>query len=421
MESRSLKVAVLGCGVVGTEVVRRLHGAAAELGRRIGAPVELAGVAVRDLDRARGTGVDPALFTDDAFELVKRADVDIVVELVGGLEPARSLAMEAMAHGASVVSANKALIAAHGPELHAAAAERGVDLHYEAAVAGAVPLLRALRESLAGDDIERIVGIVNGTTNFILDRMSSTGAEFAEALREATALGYAEAEPSADVEGHDAVAKAVIMTALAFHTRISPAEVHREGIAAVTAADITQAQALGYEVKLLAVCERDRRDGAVAVRVHPAWVPRGHPLASVHGADNAILVESTGAGRLLLQGAGAGGAPTASAVLGDLVAAGRRRALGSTAAPAPRQLTGQVRRIGEVLTRCRLSLDALAVADVVAVLDRHEVPVETVLRAGEELCVLTGPVPQAWLTAAVDSLRALDPARRAPRCTRLLD
>ncbi|MDH6113882.1 homoserine dehydrogenase [Kitasatospora sp. MAP12-15] len=421
MNSRPLKVAVLGCGVVGTEVVRRLHGAASELGRRIGAPIELAGVAVRDLDRARGTGIDPALFTDDPFELVKRADVDIVVELVGGLEPARSLAMEAMAHGASVVSANKALIAAHGPELHAAAADRGVDLHYEAAVAGAVPLLRTLRESLAGDDIERVVGIVNGTTNFILDRMSSTGAEFAEALREATALGYAEAEPSADVEGHDAVAKAVIMTALAFHTRISPAEVHREGITAVTAADISQAQSLGHEVKLLAICERDRRDGAVAVRVHPTWVPRGHPLASVHGADNAVLVESTGAGRLLLQGAGAGGTPTASAVLGDLVATGRRRALGSTAAPAPLQLPGQLRQIGEIPTRCQLSLGTLAVADVVAALDRHEIPIETVLHAGEDLCVLTGPAPHARLTAALDTLQTLNPTHRAPRFTRLLD
>ncbi|MYR57168.1 homoserine dehydrogenase, partial [Streptomyces sp. SID625] len=324
MNTAPLKVAVLGCGVVGTEVVRRLHTSVPDLAGRIGAPVELAGVAVRDTRRPRGLDLDPGLWTDDPLALVKRGDIDIVVELLGGTEPARSLAVAAMEQGASVVSANKALLAEHGPLLHESAARHGVDLLYEAAVAGAVPLLRALRDSLGGDRITRITGVVNGTTNYILDRMTETGDGFAAALREAVDHGYAEADPTADVEGLDAAAKAVVLAALAFGVRVPPAAVHREGITGVTAADVADARALGRVVRPVTVLERPAGRDGVLLRVHPAMVARAHPLAEVRGADNAVLVEAADAGPLLFRGAGAGGVPTAGAVLGDLVAAARR-------------------------------------------------------------------------------------------------
>lgn len=335
MGTDPLKVAVLGCGVVGAEVVQRLHRAGRTLGHRAGRALEVAGVAVRDPARPRAVGIDPDLFTDDPFALVKREDIDIVVEVMGGLEPARSLITQAMTNGAAVVTANKALIAQDGAELHRHAARWGVDLHYEAAVAGAIPLLRALRESLAGDDIVRIIGIVNGTTNFVLDQMTDTGCGLEEALGQAAARGYAEADPTADVEGHDAVAKAVILTALAFHTWAAPHEVHREGITGITPADIARARALDCKVKLVAVCERDHLSGAPSIRVHPVMVPFGHPFASVQGADNAVVVESAASGRLMFHGAGAGGAPTAGAVLGDVVAAARNRVAGTAPLPPP--------------------------------------------------------------------------------------
>src|SRR5579875_2200192 len=272
MSERPLKVALLGCGVVGSEVARLMTLTAPDLAARIGAPVELAGIAVRRPGRARNLPVDPALFTTDALALVKRPDVDVVVEVIGGIEPARGLLLAALERGAGVVTANKALLAEDGATIHAAAEKHRADLYYEAAVAGAIPLLRPLRESLVGDKVSRVLGIVNGTTNFILDRMDSTGASFAESLEEAQALGYAEADPTADVEGFDAAAKAAILAALAFHTPVTAADVYREGITEVTAADIGSARALGRVVKLLAICERT--DGGVSVRVHPAMIPR---------------------------------------------------------------------------------------------------------------------------------------------------
>ena len=267
-------------------------------------------------------GVDPALFTTDAEDLVTRADV--VVEVIGGIEPARSLILRAMKHGASVVTANKALLAEDGPALYARGGRtHGVDLYYEAAVAGAIPLLRPLRESLAGDDVRRVLGIVNGTTNYVLDKMDTTGAGFADAVEQAQALGYAEADPTADVEGFDAAAKAAILASLAFHTRVSGADVYREGITEVTAADVAAAREMDSVVKLLAICERT--DEGVSVRVHPAMIPRSHPLAGVREAFNAVFVEADAAGQLMFYGRGAGGDPTASAVLGDLVAVARHR------------------------------------------------------------------------------------------------
>src|SRR3954454_21159220 len=277
--TKSVRLALLGCGTVGSEVVRLLHEQADDLTARIGAPLELVGIAVRRLGRERGNlPVDPALFTTDALGLVKRDDVDVVIEVIGGIEPVRTWLVEALRSGKSVVTANKALLAEDGGSLHDAAAQGAADLYYEAAVAGAIPLLRPLRESLHGDRITRVTGIVNGTTNFILSNMDSSGAGFGKALEEATILGYAEPDPTADVEGYDAAAKAAILASLAFHTRVRAADVHREGITEVTAADIASAKAMGCTIKLL--CIASSSDGAVSVRVHPAMIPRTHPLAS---------------------------------------------------------------------------------------------------------------------------------------------
>src|SRR4051794_37780310 len=281
---QSVKVALLGCGTVGSEVIRLLHEQEDDLTARIGAPLELVGVAVRRLGKARDLPVDPALFTTDALGLVARDDVDIVIEVVGGIEPARTWLLEALHAGKSVVTANKALLGEDGATLHKAAADCGADLYYEASVAGAIPLLRPLRDSLHGDRITRVTGIVNGTTNFILSSMDATGAGFGEALEEATALGYAEADPTADVDAFDAAAKAAILASLAFHSRVTAADVYREGMTAVTASDVASAKEMGCTIKLLCIAERGADASgreSVAVRVHPAMIPRTHPLAGV--------------------------------------------------------------------------------------------------------------------------------------------
>ena len=418
---RTLKVALLGCGVVGTEVARIMTTDAADLAARIGAPVELAGVAVRRANRPR-PGIPDHLVTTDAAELVKRGDIDVVIEVIGGIEPARSLILSAFDNGASVVSANKALLAADGAALHAAAARAGVDLYYEAAVAGAIPLIRPLRESLAGDKVNRVLGIVNGTTNFILDKMDSTGAGYSEALEEATALGYAEADPTADVEGFDAAAKAAILAGIAFHTRVTAENVFREGITEVTAADIASAKAMNSVVKLLAICERSTAaDGteSVTARVHPAMIPLTHPLANVRGAYNAVFVEADAAGQLMFYGPGAGGAPTASAVLGDLVAVCRNK-LGGATGPgesAYAQLT--VNPMDDVVTRYHVSLDvadkAGVLAQVATVFAEHGVSIDTVRQQGREgdasLVVVTHRATDAALSATVSELRTLDNVR----------
>jgi homoserine dehydrogenase len=413
-----VRVALLGCGTVGAEVVRLLHEQAADLTARIGAPLQVVGVAVRRLARDRGDlPIDPALFTTDALDLVKREDVDIVVEVVGGIEPARTWLVEALRAGKSVVTANKALLAEDGPTLHAAAVDGRADLYYEASVAGAIPLLRPLRESLHGDRIIRVTGIVNGTTNFILSSMDETGAGFSEALDEATALGYAEADPTADVEGFDAAAKAAILASLAFHTRVRAADVHREGITEVSAADIAGARAMGCTIKLL--CLAERSGDAVSVRVHPAMIPRTHPLASVGDAFNAVFVEARAAGQLMFYGQGAGGAPTASAVLGDIVAVSRNRLAGVRAASESAYADLRIRPIGEVTTRYHISLDvadrAGVLAAVAGVFAAHGVSIATVHQSGRGneavLVIVTHRAPDAALAATVAELRTLDIVR----------
>ncbi|MFF9057914.1 homoserine dehydrogenase [Streptomyces sp. NPDC101213] len=418
MRTRPLKVALLGCGVVGSEVARIMTTHADDLAARIGAPVELAGVAVRRPSRVR-EGIDPALVTTDATALVKRGDIDVVVEVIGGIEPARTLITTAFEHGASVVSANKALLAQDGAALHAVAGEHGRDLYYEAAVAGAIPLIRPLRESLAGDKINRVMGIVNGTTNFILDKMDSTGAGYQEALDEATALGYAEADPTADVEGFDAAAKAAILAGIAFHTRVRLDDVYREGMAEVTAADFASAKEMGCTIKLLAICERAADGGSVTARVHPAMIPLSHPLSSVRGAYNAVFVESDAAGQLMFYGPGAGGAPTASAVLGDLVAVCRNRLSGATGPGESAYAALPVSPMGDVVTRYHISLDVAdkpgVLAQVATVFAEHGVSIDTVRQQGKDgeasLVVVTHRASDASLTGTVEALRKLDTVR----------
>jgi homoserine dehydrogenase len=414
----AVRVALLGCGTVGSDVVRLLHEQAVDLTARIGAPLELAGVAVRRLGRDRGDlPLDPTLLTTDALGLIKREDVDVVVEVVGGIEPSRTWLLEALRAGKSVVTANKALLAEDGATLHRAAAESGADLYYEASVAGAIPLLRPLRESLHGDRITRVTGIVNGTTNFILSSMDTAGTSFAEALEKATALGYAEADPTADVEGFDAAAKAAILASLAFHTRVTAADVYREGITEVTAADVASAKAMGCTIKLL--CIASRSEGTVSVRVHPAMIPVTHPLAGVGDAFNAVFVEAEAAGQLMFYGRGAGGPPTASAVLGDLVAVARNRLSGARSASESAYADLAVRPIGDVSTRYHISLDvadrAGVLAAVAGVFARHDVSIATVNQSGRGtqavLVIVTHAAPDAALARTVAELRSLDIVR----------
>ena len=418
---RALRVALLGCGVVGTQVARLLTRDADELGQRIGAPVELAGIAVRRLGRERDLDLPADLFTTDAEALVSRGDIDVVVEVIGGIEPARTLILSALEHGASVVTANKALLAEDGAALFEAAHKAERDLSFEAAVAGAIPIVRPLRESLAGDSVERVLGIVNGTTNFILDAMTTTGQGFSEALDEAQRLGYAEADPTADVDGFDAAAKAAILSGLAFHTRVTIGDVHREGIADVTAADVKSADDMGCVVKLLAICEkRDTPDGpAVSARVHPAMISKDHPLASVRGAFNAVYVESESAGQLMFYGPGAGGPPTASAVLGDVVSVARNRLADVFGPGESTHAQLEVLDMGQARTRYHVSIDVDdrpgVLAEVAQQFAEAGVSIRTVRQEGSgsdaQLVIVTHEADDADLSATVEALRTLDMVR----------
>ena len=409
-----ITVALLGGGTVGSQVARLLADNADDLAARVGAPLELIGVAVRDASRPR-EGVPGDLLTDDAAGLAARG-ADIVVEVMGGIEPARSLILTAMAAGSSVITANKALLAADGDTLYRAAADNGVDLYFEASVAGAIPLLRPLRESLSGDRVHKVLGIVNGTTNFILSKMESEGADYAAALAEAQALGYAEADPTADVGGHDAAAKAAILAELAFHTRVTAEDVSCEGITGVTAADVAAARDMGFVIKLLAVAERTPDGSGVIVRVHPAMVPSDHPLASVRDAFNAVFVEAESAGDMMFYGRGAGGAPTASAVLGDVVAAARNRLSGGRG-PGESTYAGlDVRSIDEARTRYYVNLDVADRPGVLAAIAQafadNGVSIQVVRQDGHGddagLIVRTHLATDGALRRTVDNLRNLD-------------
>ncbi|MEI2713708.1 MAG: homoserine dehydrogenase [Nocardioides sp.] len=417
-DKKPLKVAVLGCGSVGSQVVRLLDEQAGDLGARVGAPVELAGVGVRRLDAEREVEVPEGLLTTDAHSLVTREDIDLVIEVIGGIEPARSLILAALQSGKSVVTANKALLAEDGATLYQAADQAERDLYYEAAVAGAIPILRPLRESLAGDKVTRVLGIVNGTTNFILDKMDTQGSGFSEALEEAQSLGYAEADPTADVEGFDAAAKAAILASLAFHSRVTAADVFREGITEVTAADVQSAREMGSVVKLLAIAELSDGDG-ISVRVHPAMIPRTHPLASVREAYNAVFVESEAAGQLMFYGPGAGGSPTASAVLGDLVTVARNRLAGTRGVGESAYADRRVLPMGETRTRYHVAIDvddrAGVLAAVASAFADNDVSIQTVRQEGRgddaQLVVVSHAATDAALSATVEQLRSMDMVR----------
>ena len=376
--AEKIKVALLGAGNVGSQAARILVEDNAILEKRIGAPVELIGIAVRDTNASRHWNADPSLYTTDAESLIDAADV--VIELTGGIEPARTRILRALEAGKSVVSGNKALLAKHGVELQAAADKSGAQLSYEAAVAGAIPILRPLRDSLAGDRVTRVLGIMNGTTNYILDQMDTTGASFSDALAEAQKLGYAEADPTADVEGHDAASKAAIVASLAFHSDFTIDDVHTEGITSITADDVAAADADGYVIKLLAICEREGADGA-NIRVNPTLIPRQHPLAGVHGAFNAVFVEAENAGELMFYGPGAGGAPTASAVLGDFVSLARRLVLGGPGVPETSHAQLHATSLDNVVSRYSVGVlveDRLGVlANITRILTEHGISIDS--------------------------------------------
>ncbi len=414
-----IRVALLGCGTVGTEVLRLLREQRAEFAARTGAPVEVTGVAVRRPHKH--PDVPEHLITTDAHALVE-GDVDVVVELVGGIEPARSLLLAALRSGKSVVTANKALLAEYGSELFAAADESGADIYFEASVAGAIPLLRPLRESLAGDRINRVMGIVNGTTNYILSAMDASGSTYAEALEEAGELGYAEADPTADVDGFDAAAKAAILASLAFHSRVTATDVHREGIAGVSAGDIAAAKGLDRSVKLLSICERVvEEDGteAVTARVHPAMIPKSHPLAGVNGAFNAVFVEAESAGQLMFYGQGAGGSPTASAVLGDLVAVARNLVVAGKGPRESAYAQLPVQSMGRTPTRYHISLDVEdkpgVLSQVASTFNEHDVSISVVRQEGRgedaSLVVVTHVAPDSALRSTVDAIARLSVVR----------
>ncbi|WJL95193.1 homoserine dehydrogenase [Microbacterium sp. ET2] len=390
---RRLRVALLGAGAVGSQVAALLRLHSAELADRAGASLELAGIAVRNLDAPRETDLPKELFTTDAESLIVGAD--IVIELMGGIEPARTYLLQAINSGADVVTANKALLATHGPEIFDAADQVGAQVYYEAAAAGAIPIIRPLRDSLAGDRVQRIMGIVNGTTNYILDRMDTEGAEFADVLADAQRLGYAEADPTADVEGYDAAQKAAILASLAFHTSVPLESVHREGITGIDKAMMDAARHAGLVIKLLAVCERlrDADDSeSISVRVYPALIDRAHPLASVHGANNAVFVQAEAAGNLMFYGAGAGGVQTASAVLGDVVSAARRHIAGGVGVGESTRANLAVVPIGRVTTRYQITLEVDdqpgVLATVAGILSEGRVSIATV-----EQTVAGEPVP----------------------------
>ena len=419
MTEQTLNVALLGCGVVGSDVVRLLHEHADDIAQRAGTRLQIVGIAVRDAGKLRGElPVDPSVFTADAQALVEREDIDLVIELIGGIEPARSLILTALRRGASVVTGNKALLAEDGATLHDAARLHNADLFFEASVGGAIPILRPLRYSLAGDRVRRVMGIVNGTTNYILSRMDETGATMEEALQEAQDLGYAEKpDPSADTEGFDAAAKAAILASIAFHTRVSIADVYREGITNVRAEDIADAKEVGCVVKLLAIAERD--GDSIGVRVHPVMIPRTHPLASVRDAYNAVFVEAEAAGQLMFYGRGAGGAPTASAVLGDLVVAARNRVTDARAMGESAYAELRIRPMGESTTRYHVSLDVAdkpgVLAAVAAAFARQNVSIQTVRQEGRggeaKLVIVTHRGTEAGLASTVEELRRLDVVR----------
>jgi homoserine dehydrogenase len=410
---KTLKVGMLGCGTVGSQVARLMVANKADLTSRAGAQLELVKVAVRDASVKR-EGISSNLITEDAQSVVNDPSIDLIIEVMGGISPAKELILTALKNGKSVVTANKALLAKEGAALYEAASNANVDLYYEAAVAGAIPILRPLRESLVGDQVLRIMGIVNGTTNYILTKMDESGTAFSDALKQAQDLGFAEADPTADVEGFDAADKAAILAGLAFHSRVTDKDVYREGITKITAADVKVAKAMDMVIKLLAITELTSQ-GEISVRVHPALISRNHPLASVRESFNAVFVQAKSAGEMMFYGRGAGGEPTASAVLGDLVAIARHKVLGGIGPKESDYASLKIAAIGQTKTRYLIRLN---VADKPGVLESvahvfasHGVSIQTVRQSGigdkAELIVMTHTSTELALATTVKDLGKL--------------
>ena len=409
-EVKTLNVGMLGCGVVGSNVARLLQEDSGDFAARSGATLKLAKVAVKNLN-AKRENIPAEILTGDANSVVTDPNIDIVIEVMGGIEPARELLLTAIKNGKSIITANKALLALHGAELFEAADKNGVDLYYEAAVGGAIPILRPMRESIVGDHVHRVMGIVNGTTNYILTKMDEEGSAFADVLKEAQALGFAETDPTADIEGHDAAAKAAILAGLAFHTRVTSKDVYCEGISKLTARDVAVAKDMDHVIKLLAIAELTK-DNRVSVRVHPTLVPKHHPLAAVRNAFNAVFVEAESAGELMFYGRGAGGAPTASAVLGDLIAVARNKARGVEGHGETDYADLAIAPIDDVISRYLIRLEVAdkpgVLATVAQLFASNHVSIETVRQSGRgdsaELIVATHSAPESALKGTVAAL-----------------
>jgi homoserine dehydrogenase len=410
---KPVRIGMLGCGVVGGSVARLLLADTAELSTRAGVKIELSRIAVRTIRPHEG--INPALFTTDPFSIVNDPEIDLIIEVMGGIEPARELIMTAIENRKSVVTANKALLASHGAEMFTAAYAKGEDIYYEASVAGAVPIIRPMRDSLAGDFVTRLMGIVNGTTNYILTKMHEDNREFADVLKEAQALGYAEADPTADIEGFDAAAKAAILSGLAFHTRVTVDDVYREGISKITLEDVNIAKSMDHVIKLLAIAELTPAD-EISVRVHPVMLHKSHPLASVRDAYNAVFVEAESAGSLMFYGRGAGGAPTASAILGDVVAVARHIALNSVGQRETDYADRDIAPIESTKTKFLIRLEVADKAGVLAAIAttfaNHGVSIQTVNQSGRnsdaEVTIVTHLATEGELKATVASLKAMD-------------
>jgi homoserine dehydrogenase len=431
--SEHVRIGLLGCGNVGAPLVELIDSRRDAIAARTGLRLEVTRVAVRSLARERPVELPDGVLTLDAAGLVVDPDIDVVVEVIGGIEPARELILAALKAGKPVVTGNKELLANVGADLFAAAEEAGVDLLFEAAVAGGIPFIRPLRESLAGERIDRIMGIVNGTTNYILTRMAEVGASYADALSEAQSLGYAERDPTADVEGHDAAAKAAIIASIAFGVRVVAGDVYDEGISGITTTDIDYAAKMGYVIKLLAIAEQhggpggNGHAGEVAVRVHPAMVPVDHPLASVRESFNAIFVEGDAVGDLMFYGRGAGGSPTASAVLGDVIDAALNRTRGSHASVGALS-KARIRPIDEIESAYYVNLDVFdrpgVLAAVAGVFGEHDVSIRSMEQEGlggeARLVFITHVAREAAMQATIRDLHHLEAVDRITSVLRVI-
>jgi homoserine dehydrogenase len=418
MSEGTIRIGMLGCGTVGAATIRLLHEHADDIAMRAGCRPEVARVAVRDPDKDRGVPLRREAYTTDAASIVDDPEIDVVCEVIGGIEPAKELLLRALANGKSIVTANKELLATEGKELFDAADAAGLDLLFEASVAGGVPLIRPLKESLAGDRIGRVIGIVNGTTNYVLTRMSEQGWSFDEALGEAQRLGFAEADPTADVEGFDAAAKCAILASIAFNSRVVAGDVYREGITRVTALDIADARRMGYVVKLLAIAELE--DEEISARVHPAMIPQAHPLAAVRDASNAVFVEGQKVGQLMFYGPGAGGNPTATAVVGDLVTAARNRSIGGRSMGCTCVLDRRIRSMDDTRGQYYLNLHVAdrpgVLAEIAGDFGHNGVSIERVWQEGSgdeaTLVFITHRAQEGALQKTLQELRE-SPAVRA--------